>query len=259
MLAIGLLLTGAADAVGQPAITSQPQNQTNYVGTTATFMAGASGTGPVSYQWQRYSTGFSDLPNQTNAQLALANVQTNDAADYRVVVTDATGTNNSAAAHLYVMLPPILSISLSNPGLATLSWHGDMVLLMSFSIDCPVWVRVGGVSPATLPISGSQVFFKLVALPPPDELQADFDNNLTIARDAYLDVDTRILSSEACVADYLLQAPVVPAQGYVGPLLGPNGLAQKALSIGFDLSNGDCVVRGETSWLQYINFRSHGP
>ena len=33
-------------------ITNQPQNQTNCIGTTATFMVGATGTEPLFYQWQ---------------------------------------------------------------------------------------------------------------------------------------------------------------------------------------------------------------
>ena len=59
---------------------------------------------------------WSDLANRTNATLVLTNVQTSDAGDYRVVVTDATGTTNSDVASLTVMVPPgITRITNNNP------------------------------------------------------------------------------------------------------------------------------------------------
>ena len=41
-----------------PSITAQPQNQNANQGANATFSVVASGTGPLSYQWQRNSTGI---------------------------------------------------------------------------------------------------------------------------------------------------------------------------------------------------------
>ncbi len=49
-----------------PAIMTQPQSTTNVVGTTANFSVTASGTAPLSYQWQSNGT------NASGAALAAA-------------------------------------------------------------------------------------------------------------------------------------------------------------------------------------------
>ena len=103
-LAAATLLTAATIGLGQPAITNQPQTQAVAPGTTATFTVVAGGAQPLAYQWQRnLGTGFSDLAGSTSSILALTNVQTWDATDYRVVVTNLTGARTSAVAHLYIM------------------------------------------------------------------------------------------------------------------------------------------------------------
>jgi hypothetical protein len=102
----GMLLATIGTGFGQPAITQQPQSCSNAVGTNATFTVGATGTEPLAYQWQKYLTDWSDLTNRTSATLVLTNVQTSDAADYRVAVTNVDGATNSAPAHLYVLVPP---------------------------------------------------------------------------------------------------------------------------------------------------------
>jgi hypothetical protein len=111
--AVGWLLA-AAIAAAQPQITRQPQSQTNAVGTTATFTVEATGTLPLAYQWQKYLTDWSDLADRTDAGLVLTNVQTSDAADYRVTVTNIEGAVTSAAAHLYVIVPPAITVQPTN-------------------------------------------------------------------------------------------------------------------------------------------------
>ena len=109
-LTLLLFLATLTAGFGQPTITSQPQTQAVAPGTTATFTVGASGTEPLAYQWQRnLGAGFADLANGTNARLALTNVQTWDATDYRVVVTNLGGARTSAVAHLYVLGPALLT------------------------------------------------------------------------------------------------------------------------------------------------------
>jgi len=91
---------------GQPVITEQPVNQTNILGTTATFTVSATGTPEPVYQWQILSGNWTNLSDRTNATLVLSNVLTSDEADYRAVINDDAGTTNSAVAHLYVVEPP---------------------------------------------------------------------------------------------------------------------------------------------------------
>jgi Immunoglobulin domain len=246
-LAAGILLAMLMTSFAQPVITTQPQDQTNYVGTTATLSVVANGTQPVSYQWQKRSTCFADLTGRTNAVLTLANVQTNDAAHYRVVVKDATGTNISTAALLSVALPERLFISQSAPGLVTLSWQGNMVLLKSglYSgfLDCPAWVRVAGSSPVTLPIRNGPQFFKLVALPSAAELEVTYLTNMDACRDQ--DVN----ACEACVAAYFLTAPIGS--------LSPSGEAEEAASIGISL--GSCISAAQAYVLAALRHMWYGP
>jgi len=116
ILVAGLLLAVLDSCFGQPLITTQPQTQTVAVGSNATFTVEANGTSFLPYQWQKYVAEFTDLPARTNATLLLTNVQTSDAGDYRVVVTDATGTTNSDVASLVVVVPPgIMLITNNNP------------------------------------------------------------------------------------------------------------------------------------------------
>lgn len=105
LLAAGIFLAAGA-GLAQPAITQQPQPRTNAVGTTATFWAVASGTEPLSHQWQKLSGNWSDLAGCTDTNLCLTNVQTSRAGDYRVVVTNADGAVTSQVAKLTVVLPP---------------------------------------------------------------------------------------------------------------------------------------------------------
>jgi hypothetical protein len=247
LLTVGILLAVLLNGFGQPVITTQPQDQTNYVGTTATLTVVATRTGSVFYQWQKFSTGFADLAGHTNAVLSLTNVQTNDAADYRVVVTDATGTTNSAAAHLSVAMPETLFISQPAPGLVTLSWRGNMVLLVSGlysgSLDCPAWVRVAGTSPVTLSIRQCPQFFRLVALPSEAELQAADAANIDACRAQ--DVN----ACEACVAAYFLTAPMGS--------LPPSGEHEEAASIGISL--GSCISAAQADALAALYHIWYGP
>ena len=80
-----------------PVITLQPQSQTNVVGGTASFSVAASGTAPLSYRWSWNGT---NLVGATNATLTLNNVQSAQAGDYLVLVSNLAGSTNSAVAKL---------------------------------------------------------------------------------------------------------------------------------------------------------------
>jgi len=107
-LVLTCLIGLAVPMVGlaQPTITTQPQSQTNVVGTDATFTVGATGSEPLAYQWQFYS---SDLAAMTNDTLILTNVQPVKAGSYAVVVTNVTGAVTSVVATLTVLVPPSIT------------------------------------------------------------------------------------------------------------------------------------------------------
>lgn len=73
-----------------PVITQPPQGQTVPVGETATFTVNVTGTSPFGFQWRKGSTPLTNfVQNETTSTFTLTNVRTNDAGNYRVVVTNA--------------------------------------------------------------------------------------------------------------------------------------------------------------------------
>ncbi len=94
-----------------PIIITQPANQTNLAGTTASFSVTAKGTQPFGYQWSFNST---NLAGATNATLTLTNVQLSNAGNYTVAVTNLSGSTNSLTAALTVVSPPIITLQPQN-------------------------------------------------------------------------------------------------------------------------------------------------
>jgi hypothetical protein len=83
-----------------PAITTQPANQTVTVGQTASFAVVASGTAPLSYQWQKGGTA---VMGATSASYTTpVTTQGDNASSFTVVVSNAVGSVTSAAATLTV-------------------------------------------------------------------------------------------------------------------------------------------------------------
>jgi hypothetical protein len=88
-----------------PTINSQPTNQMVMVGGTAAFSVVASGTPPLSYQWNFNGT---NLVGATNTTLILTNVQLSQAANYTIIITNTWGSVTSSVATLTVAPSPII-------------------------------------------------------------------------------------------------------------------------------------------------------
>jgi alpha-tubulin suppressor-like RCC1 family protein len=89
-------------------IAVQPTNQTVILNSNVTFSAAAGGTAPLGYLW--YSNGVplanaGRFSGATSPALTVTGALTNDAAAYRVVVTNSYGTATSAVATLTVLAP----------------------------------------------------------------------------------------------------------------------------------------------------------
>jgi len=102
-------LTTTASA---PTITTQPLNQTNLAGTNASFQVVAAGTPPLSYQWRKDAINLIDSAIISGAHsnvLTLSSIQTPDAGNYTVVITNTAGSITSTLATLTVLVkhPPI--------------------------------------------------------------------------------------------------------------------------------------------------------
>ena len=91
-----------------PAITFQPQSQTNTAGSTTWLSTGAVGTGWLSYQWRKNGTnldGEGATFGITTPNLTITNALPGDASSYSVVVSNAYGSVTSSVAILTVALP----------------------------------------------------------------------------------------------------------------------------------------------------------
>jgi len=76
-------------------------------GATASFRAASSGTAPLGYQWYFNGTplaGNGHISGSTTTNLTIANVQTNDAGSYVLMVANLFGSTNSSPATLAIHL-----------------------------------------------------------------------------------------------------------------------------------------------------------
>ncbi|HEY5233420.1 MAG TPA: immunoglobulin domain-containing protein [Verrucomicrobiae bacterium] len=151
-----------------PVITTQPTNQTVFVGQPASFSVTASGTAPISYQW---SFGTTNLDGATNATLTLTNVQLNQTGNYSVLVTNIAGSTNSVAAMLTVNTPPPITTTMTGANLQ-LAWpvsSGTFQLQSADSVLGP-WnivqpltvVTNGANATVTVTATNNQQYFRLI-------------------------------------------------------------------------------------------------
>jgi hypothetical protein len=105
-------------AAVRPSITTQPANQTVTVGQAATFSVMATGTAPLSYQWQKASA---NIPGATLASYTTPpTVSADNSATFRVIVTNSVTSTTSNSATLTVN--PIGSSS----GTDVTTYHNDI-------------------------------------------------------------------------------------------------------------------------------------
>ncbi len=85
-----------------------PQATNVFAGQSATFSATPTGTRPYAYQWQLNGT---NVVGATNVVLRLNNVQSANAGNYTVVVSNGTGSTTSSGAALVVTAQPVFTAS----------------------------------------------------------------------------------------------------------------------------------------------------
>ena len=112
-----------------PQITQQPADRTVPIGGTATFTVAATGTAPLSYQWQKNSTNIAGATTASYTTPPVGAGDNNSA--YRCVVTNAAGTVTSNAGILTITSNTAPSLTILTPtagsrysGGTTLSFSG---------------------------------------------------------------------------------------------------------------------------------------
>ncbi len=141
-----------------PGIISQPTNQTVFAGNTASFSVTASGSLPLSYQWNFNGT---NLAGATGATLTLTNVALWQSGNYSVLVTNYGGSILSPNATLTVLtLPPTITQQPINQsafvgGNATFSVTASGTLPLSYQWSFNTTNLVGATN-ATLTLTNVQ-------------------------------------------------------------------------------------------------------
>ena len=96
---------GVLTVAALPVITNQPQSLTVTATNPASFTVGATGTGPLAYQWLKNGI---PIAGATTNPFTIASTTTNDTANYSVIVTNNYGAVTSAVATLTVNVRPAI-------------------------------------------------------------------------------------------------------------------------------------------------------
>ncbi len=121
-----------------PGIVSHPANRSVFAGETATFSVAATGTSPLSYQWQKNNTNVAGA----NASSYITPITTlaDNGATFRCIVTNSLGSATSFAATLTVSPAPGPPVS------------DDF---NSFALNSNLWTFVNPLNDATLEMTGT--------------------------------------------------------------------------------------------------------
>ena len=141
--------SGTSPSAVAPAVTTPPAAASVTAGQTATFSVAASGTAPLTYQWQSNGT---DIPGATAASYTTPTTTTQmSGTAYSVVIANAAGSVTSAAAALTVTAattPPAActSVPTAPGGLVATSSSASAVSVDWAVVSAPANCSVSGYS-----------------------------------------------------------------------------------------------------------------
>lgn len=127
----------------KPSITTQPVSQSVTPGATVTFRVTATGTAPLSYQWRFKGTNVSGA---TTSSYTRSNVQSTNAGNYSVVISNSVGSVTSANAALFINAPPELTTQLvlnDNFNVTTATTGFNLGNGINFGINPPTTRLIG--------------------------------------------------------------------------------------------------------------------
>jgi hypothetical protein len=180
-----LLVSSAPQEAPRPIlITTQPRSRTNAVGSAASLYVVATGDPTLTYQWRKDNV---NLSGQTNSTIIFNPVQSTNAGNYTVVVTNSfssitssvatvTVTNGPGGCTPVIFSKPVLTMVLTNSGANVLLYWTNSVtnscgdrfpymlqqtLVLSNTSASTPWSNLGTSSPVVLPKTNSFRFFRL--------------------------------------------------------------------------------------------------
>jgi Immunoglobulin I-set domain len=120
-LVLSLMLAGCGGSnsmpqTSAPAITTQPSDLSVTVGQTATFSVAATGTAPLSYQWQKGTTPITGATSATYT--TPATISSDNGTQFQVVVSNSLGSKTSNAA--------MLTVNAAGTSTDVLTYHNDI-------------------------------------------------------------------------------------------------------------------------------------
>ncbi len=117
------LTLGNLSLVGPPYLVVQPAASSSATLGSSLSLVVTAGGSPAGYQWQFSPDGvvaYADLPGATSASYSIASVAVSDAGFYRLVVSNAAGSNASAPAQVSVTSSAVAPSIQTQPAGATL-------------------------------------------------------------------------------------------------------------------------------------------
>ena len=144
-----------------PSITLQPNKISVTAGSAASFTVGASGTGPLTFQWL---VGGAPIAGATAATLNLTNVQQADAGTYSVIASNAAGMATSIGAVLTVSGSAFAPIFQYQPSPTSVTVGGTASLAVGIVGSPPItyqWSKNGVAIPGA---TSSSLTFPTAAL-----------------------------------------------------------------------------------------------
>jgi len=146
------MLTVSAAAVA-PTITTQPANQTVTAGQTANFMVVATGTAPLTYQWNKNGAAISGVTS--SSYTTPATTSSDNGAQFTVIVSNVAGSVTSSAATLTVTSSPALAISTTGLPAGVVGQAYSAQLNATGGAMPYSWSVASGALPAGLTLSSS--------------------------------------------------------------------------------------------------------
>lgn len=154
-----------------PSISAQPQSQTGGPGDNIAFSVSASGTAPLSYQWQKDGV---DIGGANNSSYTRASITANDAGSYSVIITNVAGsiTSSNALLTFNACAISLQSIDVSSGVNATFTYAvdagNDYTLQTKNDLTDANWQDVNSVTAGSstltmsdLGVTNSQKFYRL--------------------------------------------------------------------------------------------------